>query len=176
MDVQRRLAPLVLRRGSGRDAWTFSVQEVSVRTGLSFILLFLFCQVLKAIGLQRTGKQDEAFSLAQEVSVLEPTDDNSLQALTILYREMHRREYTHTRGGMGGAAGTPAPSALFLSSTAELVAKLYEAAVKKVPLSEEYHSHLFMAYARVGEYKKMQQVRNSQPSERPPLDVETPSD
>ncbi|CAG5867799.1 unnamed protein product [Menidia menidia] len=41
---------------------------------------------------------------------------------------------------------------------AELVTKLYEAAVKKVPLSEEYHSHLFMAYARVGEYKKMQQA------------------
>ncbi|XP_066545036.1 N-alpha-acetyltransferase 25, NatB auxiliary subunit isoform X2 [Amia ocellicauda] len=88
-------------------------------------------KVLKAIGLQRTGKQDEAFSLAQEVAVLEPTDDNSLQALTILYREMHRPE---------------------------LVTKLYEAAVKKVPSSEEYHSHLFMAYARVGEYKKMQQA------------------
>uniref|UniRef100_A0A674AMH0 N-alpha-acetyltransferase 25, NatB auxiliary subunit n=1 Tax=Salmo trutta TaxID=8032 RepID=A0A674AMH0_SALTR len=98
--------------------------------------LFLACrspspQVLKAIGLQRTGKQDEAFSLAQEVATLEPTDDNSLQALTILYREMHHPE---------------------------LVTKLYEAAVKKVPLSEEYHSHLFMAYARVGEYKKMQQA------------------
>ncbi|XP_056146641.1 N-alpha-acetyltransferase 25, NatB auxiliary subunit [Lampris incognitus] len=88
-------------------------------------------KVLKAIGLQRTGKQDEAFTLAQEVATLEPTDDNSLQALTILYREMHRPE---------------------------LVITLYEAAVKKVPLSEEYHSHLFMAYARVGEYKKMQQV------------------
>ncbi|XP_061658118.1 N-alpha-acetyltransferase 25, NatB auxiliary subunit [Syngnathoides biaculeatus] len=88
-------------------------------------------KVLKAIGLQRTGKQDEAFTLAQEVTSLEPTDDNSLQALTILYREMHRPE---------------------------LVTKLYEAAVKKVPLSEEYHSHLFMAYARVGEYKKMQQA------------------
>uniref|UniRef100_A0A1A8PNE6 N-alpha-acetyltransferase 25, NatB auxiliary subunit n=1 Tax=Nothobranchius rachovii TaxID=451742 RepID=A0A1A8PNE6_9TELE len=88
-------------------------------------------KVLKAIGLQRTGKQDEAFALAQEVAMLEPTDDNSLQALTILYREMHRPE---------------------------LVTKLYEAAVKKVPLSEEYHSHLFMAYARVGEYKKMQQA------------------
>ena len=50
---------------------------------------------------------------------------------------------------------------LCLLLTAELVAKLYEAAVKKVPLSEEYHSHLFMAYARVGEYKKMQQVRQS---------------
>uniref|UniRef100_A0A3B4AYB4 N(alpha)-acetyltransferase 25, NatB auxiliary subunit n=1 Tax=Periophthalmus magnuspinnatus TaxID=409849 RepID=A0A3B4AYB4_9GOBI len=47
-------------------------------------------KVLKAIGLQRTGKQDEAFTLAQEVATLEPTDDNSLQALTILYREMHR--------------------------------------------------------------------------------------
>ncbi|KAI1901151.1 hypothetical protein AGOR_G00057240 [Albula goreensis] len=88
-------------------------------------------KVLKAIGLQRTGKQDEAFTLAQEVATLEPTDDNSLQALTILYREMHRPE---------------------------LVTKLYESAVKKVPSSEEYHSHLFMAYARVGEYKKMQQV------------------
>uniref|UniRef100_A0A4W3J8N9 N-alpha-acetyltransferase 25, NatB auxiliary subunit n=1 Tax=Callorhinchus milii TaxID=7868 RepID=A0A4W3J8N9_CALMI len=88
-------------------------------------------KVLKAIGLQRTGKQDEAFSLAQEVAALEPTDDNSLQALTILYREMHRPE---------------------------LVTKLYEAAVRKVPSSEEYHSHLFMAYARVGEYKKMQQA------------------
>ncbi|KAA0704270.1 N-alpha-acetyltransferase 25 [Triplophysa tibetana] len=88
-------------------------------------------KVLKAIGLQRTGKQDEAFTLAQEVAVLEPTDDNSLQALTILYREMHRPE---------------------------LVTKLYEAAVKKVPTSEDYHSHLFMAYARVGEYKKMQQA------------------
>ncbi|XP_076139980.1 N-alpha-acetyltransferase 25, NatB auxiliary subunit [Alosa pseudoharengus] len=88
-------------------------------------------KVLKAIGLQRTGRQEEAFSLAQEVAVLEPTDDNSLQALTILYREMHRPE---------------------------LVTKLYEAAVRKVPSSEEYHSHLFMAYARVGEYKKMQQA------------------
>lgn len=47
---------------------------------------------------------------------------------------------------------------LFLFVLAELVTKLYEAAVKKVPNSEEYHSHLFMAYARVGEYKKMQQV------------------
>ncbi|KAI4816666.1 hypothetical protein KUCAC02_008982 [Chaenocephalus aceratus] len=44
----------------------------------------------KAIGLQRTGKQDEAFTLAQEVATLEPTDDNSLQAMTILYREMHQ--------------------------------------------------------------------------------------
>lgn len=47
---------------------------------------------------------------------------------------------------------------VLIPSVAELVTKLYEAAVRKVPASEEYHSHLFMAYARVGEYKKMQQV------------------
>uniref|UniRef100_A0A8C7WSV5 Uncharacterized protein n=1 Tax=Oryzias sinensis TaxID=183150 RepID=A0A8C7WSV5_9TELE len=63
-------------------------------------------KVLKAIGLQRTGKQDEAFSLAQEVTTLEPTDDNSLQALTILYREMHRREYTQLPHAAVCPAGT----------------------------------------------------------------------
>lgn len=80
----------------------------------------------------------------------------------------------HAQEG-GGAAERAAPSALLLSSTAELVAKLYEAAVKKVPLSEEYHSHLFMAYARVGEYKKMQQVRKD-PANGSRLDAETHSD
>ncbi|KAK7806454.1 hypothetical protein U0070_017991 [Myodes glareolus] len=115
----------------------YGTDEEDSSPALTSLLAFLevgsyyVVQVLKAIGLQRTGKQEEAFTLAQEVAALEPTDDNSLQALTILYREMHRPE---------------------------LVTKLYEAAVKKVPNSEEYHSHLFMAYARVGEYKKMQQA------------------
>ncbi len=67
-----------------------SISELASDT---FVVCFaLVWQVLKAIGLQRTGKQDEAFTLAQEAAILEPTDDNSLQALTILYREMHRRE------------------------------------------------------------------------------------
>ncbi|XP_012518872.1 PREDICTED: N-alpha-acetyltransferase 25, NatB auxiliary subunit [Propithecus coquereli] len=57
-------------------------------------------KVLKAIGLQRTGKQEEAFTLAQEVAALEPTDDNSLQALTILYREMHRLFMALFQAGM----------------------------------------------------------------------------
>lgn len=70
---------------------------------------------------------------------------------------VHTHPHTHT--GSGNCTTRTACLILFLLYTAELVAKLYEAAVKKVPLSEEYHSHLFMAYARVGEYKKMQQVR-----------------
>ncbi|XDV54833.1 hypothetical protein PO909_023036 [Leuciscus waleckii] len=111
--------------------WLFSLVNESLHVNNSKTASKEVKPVLKAIGLQRTGRQEEAFTLAQEVAVLEPTDDNSLQALTILYREMHRPE---------------------------LVTKLYEAAVRKVPTSEEYHSHLFMAYARVGEYKKMQQA------------------
>lgn len=74
---------------------------------------------------------------------------------------MHRREYTniHANTGFSDVFEGLGVSFCVCCKTAELVAKLYEAAVKKVPLSEEYHSHLFMAYARVGEYKKMQQVR-----------------
>lgn len=85
---------------------------------------------------------------------LSPGPDYSVQ------RDAPSWVHMRTRGGgPGDGTGRTARLLVFLSSTAELVAKLYEAAVKKVPLSEEYHSHLFMAYARVGEYKKMQQVR-----------------
>ncbi|XP_078741310.1 N-alpha-acetyltransferase 25, NatB auxiliary subunit-like, partial [Lampetra fluviatilis] len=86
-------------------------------------------KVLKAIGLHRLGRQEEALGLARDVAALEPTDDNSLQALTILYREMHRPE---------------------------LVMSLYECAVRKSPANEDHQAHLFMAYVRIGEYKKMQ--------------------
>lgn len=72
---------------------------------------------------------------------------------------MHRREYIRTLPCLVTELEGLHVLISCLFYTAELVAKLYEAAVKKVPLSEEYHSHLFMAYARVGEYKKMQQVR-----------------
>lgn len=34
----------------------------------------------------------------------------------------------------------------------------YEMALKQNPNNEELYSHLFMAYVRVGNYKKQQQV------------------
>jgi N-terminal acetyltransferase B complex non-catalytic subunit len=37
-----------------------------------------------------------------------------------------------------------------------LIADIYEKAVKKDPNNEELHSHLFMAYVRMSEYKKQQ--------------------
>lgn len=44
------------------------------------------------------------------------------------------------------------------SITVHKVCALYEAAVKSEPLSEELHSHLFMSYVRVGDYKSQQRA------------------
>ena len=38
------------------------------------------------------------------------------------------------------------------------ICKMYEGAVSKEPLNEEFLSHLFMSYVRMGEYKKQQTV------------------
>ena len=35
---------------------------------------------------------------------------------------------------------------------------IYEMALKQNPNNEELYSHLFMAYVRIGDYKKQQQV------------------
>jgi len=42
--------------------------------------------------------------------------------------------------------------------SAEMIPAIYEIALKHSPNNEELHSHLFMAYVRIGEYKKQQQV------------------
>ncbi|KAI8491402.1 N-alpha-acetyltransferase 25, NatB auxiliary subunit [Branchiostoma belcheri] len=92
----------------------------------------LICaKALKAIALLRSSRRQEALLLAAEVAAQEPIEEATLQALTICYREMER---------------------------GDLVARIYENAVKKVPQSEEFLSHLFMAYVRLGEYKKQQQT------------------
>ena len=41
---------------------------------------------------------------------------------------------------------------------AELVVQIYTEAVKACPANEEYHTHLFMALVRIGDYKRQQQV------------------
>ena len=44
----------------------------------------------------------------------------------------------------------------FDNLTVKLIADAYECASKKEPTNEELHSHLFMAYVRMGQYKKQQ--------------------
>uniref|UniRef100_A0A8C1M0P5 N(alpha)-acetyltransferase 25, NatB auxiliary subunit n=1 Tax=Cyprinus carpio TaxID=7962 RepID=A0A8C1M0P5_CYPCA len=117
-------------------------------------------KVLKAIGLQRTGKQDEAFTLAQEVAILEPTDDNSLQALTILYREMHRRDHMEIVVLIGltfaiSAQDEKLSQTMFLPLAERMVEKM----VKEEKIEAEAEVQLyFMILERLGKYVEALEV------------------
>jgi len=88
-------------------------------------------KVLKALAMIRLGRSEEAQSILKEVLLEEPYDDSTLQAMAICYRETHKPELT---------------------------CQAYEAALKKDPTNEEFLSHLFMGYVRIGDYRKQQQT------------------
>ena len=52
--------------------------------------LVYFIQVLKALALLRLGRHDAGVTLLEEVHDQHPTDDNTLQAMGICYRETNR--------------------------------------------------------------------------------------
>lgn len=84
---------------------------------------FSCAKALKALALVRLSRSDEALTLLRELQVEAPTDDATLQAMTLCYREMERPE---------------------------LIVEAYERATQKEPTNEELLSHLFMGYVRVG--------------------------
>ncbi|KAJ8312970.1 hypothetical protein KUTeg_010343 [Tegillarca granosa] len=88
-------------------------------------------KVLKALALLRLGRQDDSSGLLQEIHAQHPTDEATLQAMSICYRELYKLE---------------------------LIADLYENAHKNRPDNEDILSFLFMAYVRLGDYKKQQQT------------------
>ncbi|XP_064648913.1 N-alpha-acetyltransferase 25, NatB auxiliary subunit-like [Lineus longissimus] len=88
-------------------------------------------KVLKALALLRQGKHDVSGKLLEEVHHQNPTDDATLQAMTICYGDMHKLE---------------------------LIANMFENAHKAKPDNEELLSALFMAYVRMGNYQKQQQT------------------
>ncbi|GAB6030038.1 N-alpha-acetyltransferase 25, NatB auxiliary subunit [Chamberlinius hualienensis] len=92
---------------------------------------FQCAKVLKALALLRLGRQEDANKYLQQVHSEVPTDDATLQAMTICYRELHKLD---------------------------MIAEIYDLASRKDPQNEELLTHLFMAYVRLGQYKKQQQV------------------
>ncbi|XP_055933094.1 N-alpha-acetyltransferase 25, NatB auxiliary subunit-like [Argiope bruennichi] len=92
---------------------------------------FQCAKALKALALVRLGRLDESLTTIKEVHAEDPTDDPTLQAMTICYRELQKLE---------------------------LIADAYERATKKDPQNEELLSHLFMSHVRNGDYKKQQQT------------------
>ncbi|RUS21743.1 N-acetyltransferase B complex non catalytic subunit-domain-containing protein [Endogone sp. FLAS-F59071] len=81
---------------------------------------------LKAVALERTGKEEDALVLCQEIKKARPTDEAILQATTMVYRELGKHE--------------------------EIVS-IYEAAASQQPNNEEFGNHWFMAMVRNGDYK-----------------------
>jgi len=90
---------------------------------------FQCCKVLKCLALIRLGKEGEAEGILNKVLAENPVDEGALQAMTIAWRELQQ----------------PAK-----------ICSMYEGAVKKEPQNEEFLTHLFMSYVRLGEFKKQQ--------------------
>ncbi|KAL4713635.1 hypothetical protein ACJJTC_002982 [Scirpophaga incertulas] len=88
-------------------------------------------RALKALALFRLGKTEQAHALLDELATEKLCDDTTLQAMTITYRE---------------------------SQQLHKVCGLYETAVKLDPNNEELHSHLFMSYVRIGDFKSQQRA------------------
>ena len=53
---------------------------------------FPCCKVLKALALMRMGREDEAQPLIDSVLEESPTDESTLQAMNIAYKELQQRK------------------------------------------------------------------------------------
>jgi len=54
---------------------------------------FPCCKVLKALALMRMGREEEAQPLIDSVLNESPTDESTLQAMNIAYKELQQREF-----------------------------------------------------------------------------------
>lgn len=124
---ERRLRPIYDWLDNGNNKKALQEAEKVLKKQPDFPC----CKVLKSLALIRMGKEEEAEHLIDSVLTECPTDESTLQAMSIAYRELQQPEKICT---------------------------VYENAVKKDPTNEEWLSHLFMSYARLGNYKRQQQV------------------
>ncbi|XP_029837658.3 N-alpha-acetyltransferase 25, NatB auxiliary subunit [Ixodes scapularis] len=88
---------------------------------------FSCAKALKALALVRLTRMDEAYATLKELQQEAVTDDPTLQAMTLCYRELERPE---------------------------LIVEAYERASQKEPQNEELLTHLFMGYVRLGQAKQ----------------------
>nr|CAB3264175.1 N-alpha-acetyltransferase 25, NatB auxiliary subunit-like [Phallusia mammillata] len=124
---ERRLRPIyeLLDNGNYKKAFHEAEKVLKKQKDL------LAAKVLKTIALHRLGRVEEAATLAAEVVEQGPVDDNSLQGLSLYYKECQKTE---------------------------LISPMYEKAVQKCPQNEEFLSHLFMSYVRHDKFQEMQRV------------------
>ncbi|KAL0143185.1 N-acetyltransferase B complex non catalytic subunit-domain-containing protein [Mucor lusitanicus] len=86
-------------------------------------------KALKALVLVRTGKDEEAFELCEQVKKVIPTDEATLQAVTMALKELGKHS---------------------------VIVELYENAANQQPKNEEFGNHWFMAMVRNNDFKGQQ--------------------
>ena len=112
--------------------------------------------MLKALALIRIGRSEEAQGILKEVLKEEPSEDATLQAMAICYRETHQRKLLKLLERFKRLP--PDDRLVIYVPTAELTCQAYQTASRKDPQNEEFLSHLFMSYVRIGNYRKQQQT------------------
>ncbi|XP_059090610.1 N-alpha-acetyltransferase 25, NatB auxiliary subunit-like [Tigriopus californicus] len=124
---ERRLRPIYdwLDHGNNKRAWQEAEKVLKKQPD------FPCGRALLALALVRLGRDVEAQRVLRDLAHTGPTEDATLQAMTIAYRE--------------------------LESVAD-ICRMYEIATQKEPNNEDLLSHLFMSYVRVSDYKKQQRT------------------
>ncbi|XP_030755223.1 phagocyte signaling-impaired protein [Sitophilus oryzae] len=124
--LERRLRPIYDWLDSGNNKKALQECEKVLKKTPN-----LHCaKALKALTLHRMGREQETNVILDNLASEVPTEEATLQAMALCYREMQQ---------------------------VEKISKLYETAVKLNPTNEELHTHLFMTYVRIGNFKAQQQ-------------------
>merc|ERR1712110_686394 len=120
---ERRLRPIYdcLDNGNNKKAITEADKVLKKQKDLTC------AKVLKALALLRMGRLSEGSSLLSTIHSSQPTDEQTLSAMAICYKET--QQYP-------------------------LIASLYDAAAKQQPNNEDILSCLFMAHVRLGNYQQ----------------------
>ena len=122
--AERRLRPIYDWLDNGNNKKALQEAEKVLKKQQNFQC----CKILKSLALIRLGRENEAQPILDSVLSECPTDDGTLQAMTIAFRELQQPGKICT---------------------------MYENATSREQ-SEELLSHLFMSYVRMGHYKKQQ--------------------
>ena len=126
--AERRLRPIYDWLDNGNNKKALQEADKVLKKQPSFQC----CKVLKSLALLRLGRENEAQPILDSVLSEGPTDDGTLQTMTIAFRELQQPEKICT---------------------------MYENATNREQ-NEELLSHLFMSYVRMGYYKKQQVYLN----------------
>ncbi|ORY95533.1 N-acetyltransferase B complex non catalytic subunit-domain-containing protein [Syncephalastrum racemosum] len=123
--TEKRLRPLYEAIDDGQNKSALQLANKLLKKNTEWPLV----KALKAVVLVRTGKTEEATELCDQVKKTIPTDEPTLQAITMAYQELGQHQD---------------------------VVSLYENAANQQPRNEEFGNNWFMAMVRSGDYKGQQ--------------------